>query len=73
MAEKILQICNQQTKAIKIIKWKINNGVSISTGRILLLYDFLDSEVAQNRKLKSTTAGIVHKLLVKEGDVVHKG
>lgn len=73
MEEKIIQIYNQQIKPIKIIKWKVRPSVSVTIGHILLLYDFVDSQVAQNRKLKSTTAGIIRKIVAKEGDVVDKG
>lgn len=73
MAEKIVRINNPQMNPIKIIKWKVHAGISVPIGRILLLYDFVDSQVSQNRKLKSTTAGIVHKIVAKEGDVANKG
>lgn len=73
MAEKILRIYNQQTKPIKIVKWKVQSGVSVPIGRILLLYDFVDSPVKPYRKMKSSTAGIVRQIRAKEQDVVNKG
>lgn len=73
MEENFTRIYNQQIKPIKIIKWKVRPSVSVTIGHILLLYDFVDSQMTQNRKLKSTTAGIIRKLVAKEGDVVHKG
>lgn len=73
MAEKIVRICNQQIKPIKILKWKVHAGVSVAIGRILLLYDFVDSSTAQNRKLKATTAGIVQEIVAQEGATVSKG
>lgn len=73
MDNRNVQICSQQMKPIKIIKWKVQIGITIAVGRVLLLYDFVDSQVVQTKKLKSTTAGIIRKILAKEGDVVNKG
>lgn len=73
MEENIVRIYNSQTKPIKIIKWKVRPSVSISIGHLLLLYDFVDAKIAQNRKLKSSTAGIIRKIVAQEGDVVNKG
>lgn len=73
MEEKNVSIYNQQSKPIKIVKWKVRPNVSISVGHLLLLYDFVDAKLLQNRKLKSTTAGIIRKIVAQEGDVVNKG
>lgn len=73
MEEKSIQIYNQQLRPIKIIKWKVRPSVSVTIGHILLLYDFVDSQLSQNRKLKSTTAGTIRKIIAKEGDVINKG
>lgn len=73
MEERNVAIFNQQTKPIKIMKWKVRPNLSISIGHLLLLYDFVDAKIAQIRKLKSTTAGIIRKIVAKEGDVVNKG
>lgn len=73
MNKKNVQICSQQMKPIKILKWKVQLGITVAVGRVLLLYDFVDSQMAQNNKLKSTMAGVIRKILAKEGDVINKG
>lgn len=73
MDNKNVSIYSQQMKPIKIIKWKVQLGITVAVGRVLLLYDFVDSQISQNKKLKSTTAGVIRKILAKEGDVVKKG
>ncbi|XP_057660801.1 RNA polymerase II subunit A C-terminal domain phosphatase [Diorhabda carinulata] len=73
MAERTISIYQQQTKAIKIIKWKVRKGAIVSIGYPLLTYDFVDATKPEQRKWKSTTAGIVHRILVQEGQVIQPG
>ncbi|CAH1116652.1 unnamed protein product [Phaedon cochleariae] len=73
MAEKTVCISQQQTEPIKISKWKVREGITVSVGRPLLLFNILGDQKAQQRKLKSTQAGTIQKILAKEGDVVNPG
>lgn len=73
MNNKNISIYSQQIKPIKVIKWKVQLGITVAVGRVLLLYDFADSQISQNKKLKSTAAGIIRRIFAKEGDVINKG
>ncbi|KAJ8974676.1 hypothetical protein NQ317_018514 [Molorchus minor] len=73
MAEKTVCISQQQSKPIKILKWKIREGTTIPIGRLLLLYDFVGAKREEQRKLKSTQAGTVHKIVAQEGYTVKTG
>ncbi|CAG9765868.1 unnamed protein product [Ceutorhynchus assimilis] len=73
MADEIVRVSQQQTKPIKIAKWKIRQGVTVPVGRIILLYDFLDLPKVEQKKLKACQAGIIHKILAEEGKVVQPG
>ncbi|KAJ8929197.1 hypothetical protein NQ314_018146 [Rhamnusium bicolor] len=73
MAEKTVCISQQQSKPIKILKWKVREGVTVSIGRLLLLYDFVGAKKEEQRKLKSTQAGTVNKIIALEGDTVKRG
>ncbi|KAJ8960152.1 hypothetical protein NQ318_003872 [Aromia moschata] len=73
MAEKTVCISQQQSKPIKILKWKVREGITIPIGRLLLLYDFAEPKKAEQRKLKSTKAGTVYKIIAREGDTVKPG
>lgn len=73
MAEKTVLISQQILKPIKILKWKIKEGSSLSIGRVLLFYDFEQAEKSEQRKLKSTQAGTVSRLIANEGAIVKSG
>lgn len=73
MAEKTVLVTQQLLKPIKVLKWKVSPGNSISIGSVILLYDFEGATVAEQRKLKSTQAGTVHKLIAPEGAIVPPG
>ncbi|KAG5874474.1 hypothetical protein JTB14_009197 [Gonioctena quinquepunctata] len=73
MAAKIMYISHQQTKPIKISKWKVREGSSVSIGRLLVLYNVVGDQRQEQRKLKSTLAGIVHKIVAQEGECVKQG
>lgn len=73
MAEKTVLISQQSLKPIKILKWKVSDGSSLSIGRVILIYEFEKVEKKEQRKLKSTHAGTVHRLIAKEGAIVKTG
>lgn len=66
-------ISQQQTKPIKILKWKVSEGNTLSIGRVILLYDFEGASKEEQRKLKVTQAGTVFKILAQEGAIVKPG
>ncbi|KAK9500236.1 hypothetical protein O3M35_001532 [Rhynocoris fuscipes] len=65
------KICLTLRKSVKLVKWKVEEGTIIYDGRVLLLYEEIDT--GKNAKLKSKNVGTVSKLLVKEGDIVNPG
>lgn len=73
MAEKTVFISHQQTKPIKIFKWKVTEGNTVPIGSVVLLYDFEGGERKEKRRLKCTKAGTIRKLLVQEGAIVKPG
>lgn len=73
MAEGLVLISHQFSKPIKVLKWKVSEGSVISIGRVMILFDFDGSTTAQQRKLKSTQAGTVHRLIAQEGAIIKRG
>ncbi|XP_017784029.1 PREDICTED: RNA polymerase II subunit A C-terminal domain phosphatase [Nicrophorus vespilloides] len=73
MAEKTVLLTQQLLKPIKILKWKVSEGNSMSIGRVILLYDFDGVSKPEQRKLKSQQAGTVHKIIQPEGAIVKPG
>ncbi|XP_049817907.1 RNA polymerase II subunit A C-terminal domain phosphatase isoform X2 [Aethina tumida] len=73
MAAETVCITLQQTKPIKILKWKVRRNQTIPMGRVILLYDFDGAEKPEQRKLKSSKAGTVRKILIQEGVIVQPG
>lgn len=73
MAEKTVFITQQQNKPIKILKWKVSEGNTVSIGRVVLLYDFEGGERKEQRRLKCTKAGTIRRLLAQEGAIVKPG
>lgn len=73
MADKIVVVPQHSLKPIKIGKWKVNEGNSISIGCVLLLYKVDGDNSIGSSKLKSTKAGTVHRIVAQEGAVVKFG
>ncbi|KAL1513002.1 hypothetical protein ABEB36_002490 [Hypothenemus hampei] len=73
MAEDAVRVSQQQTKPVKIIKWKVREGTTVPVGRVILLYVFPDAEKVQQLKLKASQAGIIHTILAEEDRVVQPG
>ncbi|KAJ8925838.1 hypothetical protein NQ315_009690 [Exocentrus adspersus] len=73
MAEKSVCISQSQSKPIKILKWKVREGITVPVGRLLLLYEIEELKKADVRKLKASRAGTVHKIIAKEGETVKPG
>lgn len=72
MAERTVSVFQPQTKPIKVVKLKVKIGTVVSIGYPLLIYSS-EGGKKEERKLKSTQAGTVHLILVKEGQVVQPG
>ncbi|KAK5647418.1 hypothetical protein RI129_002310 [Pyrocoelia pectoralis] len=73
MAEKTMVISQQNVKPIKILKWKVREGFTISIGSVVFLYDFEKVDIKQQRKFKSPQAGTVCKLIAQEGAIISPG
>lgn len=73
MADKTVVIPQHSLKPLKIVKWKVNEGNSISIGCVMLLYKVDGDDNKETLKLKSTKAGTVHRIVAQEGDVVKFG
>ncbi|XP_060536565.1 RNA polymerase II subunit A C-terminal domain phosphatase isoform X2 [Cylas formicarius] len=73
MADEVVRVFQTQTKPIKLLKWKVRLGYTVSVGRVILTYQFCDSEKSDHRKLKASQAGTISKFLAQEGDVVNSG
>ncbi|GJQ76601.1 hypothetical protein Trydic_g15464 [Trypoxylus dichotomus] len=73
MAAGLVFISHHFSKPIKVLKWKVSEGSVISIGRVMLLFDYDGSTEAEQRKLKSTQAGTVHRLIAQEGAIVKRG
>lgn len=73
MAEKTVFITQQQNKPIKILKWKVSEGNTVSIGRVVLLYDFDGGDRKEQRRLKCTKAGTIRRLVAQEGAIVKPG
>lgn len=73
MAEKKILIPLHLKNSIKILKWKVSEGNAISLGRVILLYNLICDKKCDTKKLKSTQAGTVHRIVAQEGETVHSG
>lgn len=73
MAENQNIICAPPDCAIKINKWKVREGFSVTGGNIILFYECPGGPEKDIRRLKATKAGVVKKRLAKEGEIVERG
>lgn len=55
---------------IKINKWKVREGFQVNNNQLILLYELIDSDVSEIKRLKSTKCGVVKKRYFNEGDIV---
>lgn len=57
--------------SIKIHKWKVHEGVQITNNnQIILLYELVNGDDKEIKRLKSTKCGVVKKRHHKNGDIV---
>lgn len=72
MADQTMFVLQQSSRPIKILKWKVSAGDSVSTGRVIFTYCVDGSDKAEQRKFKSMKTGTVRRLLAQEGAIVNK-
>jgi len=73
MADNSIVVCSPKENNIKIKKWKVCAGYQVVNGQPILLYELIDNDDKEIKRLKSIKSGVVKKLLCKEGDIVVKG
>lgn len=73
MADKTMPIFVPSEKPLKVVKWKAKEGAFVSYGQILFLYSDSSGKNSELKKFKSTRAGTIVTIKVKEGDVVEPG
>lgn len=74
MGAEVVEIVLPMGKSAKILKWKVKEGMIVSVGRVILLYDINPNNgKEEQKKLKANQVGTVRKLLAKEGEIVHPG
>ncbi|XP_041984430.1 RNA polymerase II subunit A C-terminal domain phosphatase [Aricia agestis] len=73
MADHTVSISVPSEKPLKVEKWKIKQGASVSTGQILFLYSDSSGKDTVIKKFKAVHAGTVTSIKVKEGDIVEPG
>ena len=65
-------VLQHSSRPIKIVKWKVTAGDSVSTGKVIFTYCVDGADKAEQRKFKSTKTGTVRRLLAQEGAIVNK-
>ncbi|KAK9892206.1 hypothetical protein WA026_019010 [Henosepilachna vigintioctopunctata] len=73
MAEGVVCISHRQNKPIKVLKWKVREGTTVSFGRIIFLYNFNEDSKNIQLKLKCKKAGTIKRILIPEGAIARYG
>ncbi|XP_047031569.1 RNA polymerase II subunit A C-terminal domain phosphatase [Helicoverpa zea] len=73
MADKTMPIFVPSEKPLKVVKWKVKQGVFVSQGQILFLYNDSSGNGTELKKYKAVRAGTILSIKVKEGDIVEPG
>lgn len=73
MADKTMPIFVPSEKPLKVVKWKVKQGVFVSQGQILFLYNDSSGNGTDLKKYKATRAGTISSIKVKEGDIAEPG
>lgn len=73
MAEEMLSISCDENNTIKVLKWKVREGSTISIGKVLFLYLNLRQNNHIQHKFKSPKAGILKQIVASEGAIVDPG
>ncbi|CAH0590155.1 unnamed protein product [Chrysodeixis includens] len=73
MADKTMPIFVPSEKPVKVVKWKVKQGVFVSQGQILFLYNDSSGQDTELKKYKAGRAGTISSIKVKEGDIAEPG
>lgn len=73
MADKTMPIFVPSEKPVKVVKWKVKQGVFVSQGQILFLYNDSSGNGTELKKFKAIRAGTISSIKVKEGDIAEPG
>ncbi|KAJ8717992.1 hypothetical protein PYW07_005922 [Mythimna separata] len=73
MADKTMPIFVPSEKPLKVVKWKVKQGVFVSQGQILFLYNDSSGTGTDIKKYKAVRAGTISSIKVKEGDIAEPG
>ncbi|KAH9633115.1 hypothetical protein HF086_006780 [Spodoptera exigua] len=73
MADKTMPIFVPSEKPLKVVKWKVKQGVFVSQGQILFLYNDSSGNGTDLKKYKAVRAGTISSIKVKEGDIAEPG
>ncbi|CAG9563864.1 unnamed protein product [Danaus chrysippus] len=73
MADKTMPISVPSEKPLKVIKWKVKEGIFVSCGQILFLYSDSSGNKSEVKKFKALRSGTIVSIKVKEGDIVEPG
>ncbi|KAI5692847.1 hypothetical protein M8J75_002231 [Diaphorina citri] len=74
MSDQSNLVTNGEKTAVQISKIKLKEGTSLYEGKIILFYHVeFNSSKKKTKQLKAKDAGVLGKILVKEGDVVQPG
>ncbi|XP_075981289.1 RNA polymerase II subunit A C-terminal domain phosphatase Fcp1 [Anticarsia gemmatalis] len=73
MADKTMPIFVPSEKPVKVVKWKVKQGVFVSQGQILFLYNDSSGSATDLKKYKALRAGTISSIKVKEGDIAEPG
>lgn len=74
MGGKTIAVILDTSKAVKITKWKVKEGMFVSARQVIFIYDLASSDPSDKQlKFKSNQVGTVRKILAKEEEIVHPG
>lgn len=74
MGGKTVMVVLDTNKAVKILKWKVKEGMLVSSRQVIFIYDEALPEINDKPlKFKSTQVGTVRRILAKEEDIVYPG
>lgn len=70
MATNATTVYSPTENSIKIHKWKVREGFQVTNNQVILLYELIDSDDKEIKRLKSTKCGVVKKRYQHDGDTV---
>lgn len=70
MATNTTTVYSPTENSIKIYKWKVRDGFQVTNNQVILLYELINSDDKEIKRLKSTKCGVVKKRHHNDGDIV---